>query len=93
MSENEFTHLELRVGKIVKVWKHPESNKLWCEEIDIGEAVPRQVASGLQQVYTEEQMLHTRCVVVCNLRPAKLAGFMSSGMVLCAKSADGSQVS
>lgn len=51
-----FSKLDLRVGEITKVWKHPNSNKLWCEEIDVGADQPLQVCSGLQDFYTEEQM-------------------------------------
>lgn len=46
-------YLLMLVGKIVKAWPHPESEKLWCEEIDLGEAAPRQIASGLRQFYAE----------------------------------------
>jgi methionine--tRNA ligase beta chain len=81
-----FSQLELRVGQIVKVWEHPTADRLWCEEIDVGEDAPRQIASGLRQVYTEEEMLGQRLVVVCNLKKRKLMGFPSHGMVLCAMS-------
>ena len=66
------------------MWHHPESDKLFCEEIECGEPEPRQVASGLRAYYTLEQMQDALLCVVCNLKPAKLAGFVSSGMVLCA---------
>jgi len=45
--------VDIRVGKIVKAWPHPDSEKLWCEEVDIGEAKPRQIASGLRKHYTQ----------------------------------------
>lgn len=45
--------LRIVVGRIVKAWQHPDSEKLWCEEIDVGEAAPRQIASGLRQFYPE----------------------------------------
>jgi len=84
---------DLRVGLIVKAWKHPESDKLWCESIDVGDATgPREIASGLQQYFTLEQMAPRRCVVVANLKPRALAKFMSNGMVLCATSPDGKGV-
>lgn len=70
-------------------WKHPESDKLWCEKIDVGEAAPREIASGLQQVFTLEQMKGQRVVVIANLQARKLAGFPSNGMVLCATGPDG----
>jgi tRNA-binding EMAP/Myf-like protein len=63
--------------------------RLFCEEIDIGEAEPRRIASGLREHYTLEEMLGRKLIVVCNLKEAKLVGFVSQGMVLAAKSADG----
>jgi aminoacyl tRNA synthase complex-interacting multifunctional protein 1 len=76
--------LEFKVGVIVKVWTHPEADKLYCEEIDVGEDEPRQIASGLRPHYTQEQMLGQRLLVMSNLKPKKLVGFKSHGMVLCA---------
>ena len=80
---------DIRVGKIVKVWNHPESDKLFCEEIDVGEDAPRQIASGLRAHYSLEQMQDRMILTVCNLKAAKLANFKSHGMVLCAKNAEG----
>jgi len=76
--------LEFKVGKITKVWVHPTADKLYCEEIDVGEEEPRQIASGLRNHYTEEEMLGRRVLVVANLKTKKLVGFKSHGMVLCA---------
>ncbi len=76
--------LELRVGVITSVKKHETADKLYCEEIDIGEAEPRQIASGLVPHYTLEEMEGRRLIVVANLKPRNLVGFKSSGMVLCA---------
>lgn len=76
--------LEFKVGVITKVWVHPEADKLYCEEIDVGEEQPRQIASGLRPHYSLEQMEGQRLLVVSNLKPKKLAGFQSAGMVLCA---------
>lgn len=81
-----FTKLDLRVGKIVDVWEHPDSEKLWCEKIDVGEPEPRQIVSGLRAWYTKEQMLGKRLIAVCNLKSAKLGGVPSAGMVMCAQS-------
>lgn len=80
--------LDIRVGKIVKVWPHPESVKLFCEEIDVGEDVPRQIASGLRPFYETSDLEGRRVVVLCNLKARKLVGFSSHGMVLCASNAD-----
>ncbi|ETM53543.1 methionine-tRNA ligase [Phytophthora nicotianae INRA-310] len=79
-----FASLDIRVGVISKVWKHPESDKLYCEEIDIGEEEPKQIASGLQAFYSLEEMQNRKVLVLLNLKPAKLGGFKSHGMVLCA---------
>jgi methionine--tRNA ligase beta chain len=84
--------IEFKVGVITKVWRHPDADKLWCEEIDCGEASPRQISSGLVPYYTEEQMLGHRLLVVANLKARNLKGFKSHGMVLCAKSDDGARV-
>jgi len=82
-----FELLDVRVGKIVEAWEHPDSDKLWCEKIDVGEEEPRQIASGLRAYYATADMLTDRKVlVVCNLKPAKLGGVASNGMVLCASS-------
>lgn len=79
--------LEFKVGKIIKAWVHPEADKLYCEEIDVGEEKPRLIASGLRRHYTLEEMQNRRVVVVSNLKAKKLAGFASFGMVLCAAAA------
>ena len=86
------TKLLLRVGLITKAWKHSDSEKLYCEEIDVGEDEPRMVATGVQQHVQEEYMQNRKVVVLCNLKPAKVGGFRSSAMVLCAQSADGAKV-
>ena len=64
-------------------------DRLYCEEIDVGEASPRQVASGLREHYSLEEMNGRRLIVVCNLKEAKMMGFTSYGMVLAAKSDTG----
>lgn len=81
----EFTKIDIRVGQINKVWLHPEADKLYCEEIDVGEDAPREIASGLREHYTLEQMEGRKVLVVCNLKAAKIVGFTSNGMVLAAK--------
>lgn len=88
----DFTKIDIRVGQITKVWLHPEADKLFCEEIDVGEDAPREIASGLREHYTLEQMEGRKVLVVCNLKAAKIVGFTSNGMVLAAKSTDGKQV-
>jgi methionine--tRNA ligase beta chain len=84
--------MDIRVGKIVKVWKHPDSEKLWCEEIDIGNGEIRQIASGLQQVIPIEGMQDKIVIVLTNLKAKPLGGFPSHGMVLCAETPDRSVI-
>ncbi|KAG7366316.1 methionine-tRNA ligase [Nitzschia inconspicua] len=89
----EFTKVDIRVGKIVKVWNHASADKLFCEEIDVGEETgPREIASGLREHYSLEDMQDRLVLVVCNLKAAKIVGFNSNGMVLAAKAEDGSKV-
>jgi methionine--tRNA ligase beta chain len=81
--------LDIRVGHILKAWEHPDSDKLWCESIDIGEDKPRSICSGLRPFYAEASDLVGRNVlVVANLKARKMAGFSSEGMVMCASSPD-----
>jgi len=88
-----FAKLDVRVGKIVEAWEHPDSEKLWCELIDVGEPEPRQIASGIRAYYATKDLLEGQSVlVVCNLKAAKLGGVASNGMVLCASSEDKSSV-
>ena len=61
--------LEFKVGRITKVWVHPDADKLYCEEIDCGEeGGARQIASGLRMHYSEDDMLGKRVLVVANLK-------------------------
>jgi len=88
-----FTKLDIRVGKIIQVWEHENSDKLFCEKIDLGEELGvKEIGSGLRQHYSVEELSDKMCLVVCNLRPATLGGFKSNGMVLCGRSSDGSVV-
>ena len=84
----EFSRLDLRVGKILKVEAQADSEKLYNEEIDIGNGEIRHISSGLRPFLTLEQMLNKNVIVFCNLKSRKLAGKESYGMVLCASNAD-----
>ena len=87
-AEEPIAVCDLRVGVITKIWPHPEAERLFCEEIDVGEASgPRQIASGLREHYKLEELQGRRVIVVCNLKPRPLVGFNSNGMVLAATSA------
>jgi len=86
------TALDIRVGRINKVWTHEEADKLYCEEIDVGEDEPRLIASGLRPYLSEEDLDGRMVLVLCNLKARKLAGFPSHGMVLCASNEDHTEV-
>lgn len=77
--------LDLRVGKIVEIRDHEESDRLFVAKVDIGEEKgPRTVVAGLRDVYAAEELRGQRVVLVCNLAPATLAGIESEGMILVA---------
>lgn len=81
----DVSKLDVRVGEIQKCWEHPEADKLYCEEIDLGEeSGPRSIASGLRAHYSVEEMVGKKVLVLANLKSRKLVGFPSHGMVLCA---------
>lgn len=90
--EIDVSKLDIRVGVITKAWLHEEADKLYCENIDIGEEEPRNIASGLRAHYDLEDLEGQRVLVLANLKTRKLVGFPSHGMVLCAASEDGSKV-
>ena len=78
---------DVRVGLIVDAKPHPDSDKLYIETIDLGEAAPRQILSGLAHHMKLEEVIGARVVCICNLKARKLAGWESNGMVLCANDA------
>ena len=84
--------LDLRVGKIVAVKRHPDAESLYVEEVELNEGQPRTVVSGLVKYMKEEDLLDKMVVLVCNLKPAKMRGIESQAMVLAANSADGQTV-
>ena len=89
----EVSKLDIRVGVITRCWKHPESTKLFCEEIDVGEGEPRPIASGISAYYeSADSLVNRKVLVLCNLKPRNLAGYKSNGMVMCASSEDGTKV-
>jgi len=87
--ESEFNaEVELKAGKILSIERHPEAEKLYVETIDLGEEEPRTIVSGLVPYYKEEELLGKTVVVVANLKPAKLRGVKSQGMLLAAEAED-----
>ena len=87
-----FSSLNLKVGKIIEAKHHPNSEKLFIEKIDVGEKEPRQIVSGLVGFYTVDELIGKKVIVAINLKPAKLRGEISQGMVLAAENVDGTKV-
>ncbi len=88
---DDFDKIQLRIGEIIKCEAVPKSKKLLCSQIKMGSEV-RQIVSGIRQYYTPEEMVGKKVVVVANLKPAKLAGVLSEGMLLCAENDKGEYV-
>lgn len=80
----DFAKIELRVGEILTAERVPKSDKLLRFTIDLAEAQPRQVLAGIAEYYEPEKMIGRKVVVVANLKPRKLRGFESQGMILAA---------
>ena len=85
---DDFAKLQFQVGEIIACEAVPKSKKLLCSQVKIGSQV-RQIVSGIKAYYSPEEMVGKKVMVVVNLKPAKLAGVMSEGMLLCAEDADG----
>ena len=85
---DDFARLQFQVGEIIACEAVQKSRKLLCSKVKIGSQV-RQIVSGIKANYTPEEMVGKKVMVVVNLKPAKLAGILSEGMLLCAEDADG----
>lgn len=86
-----FPLLDLRVGLVTQVENHPTADKLYVEKIDVGDGV-RTIVSGLRDFVKVEELKGARVLVICNLKPRKLQGVESDGMVLCCSNADHTSV-
>jgi methionyl-tRNA synthetase len=80
----DFTKVDLRVGEVLTAERIPKADKLLLLTVDIGEEKPRQILAGIAQYYEPEQLLRRKIAVVANLKPRKLRGFESQGMLLAA---------
>ena len=85
---DDFMNMQFQVGQIIACEAGPKSKKLLCSQVKIGSQV-KQIVSGIKQYYTAEEMVGKKVMVLVNLKPAKLAGVLSEGMLLCAEDADG----
>lgn len=85
---DDFDKVELKVGQVIECKRVEKSKKLLCSQVKIGDEV-RQIVSGIAKYYTPEEMVGKKVVVVTNLAPAKLAGTLSEGMILCTDDGEG----
>ena len=83
-----FDKMQFQVGEIIACEEVPKSKKLLCSQVRIGSQV-KQIVSGIKQHYSAEEMVGKKVMVLVNLKPAKLAGVLSEGMLLCAEDAEG----
>jgi methionyl-tRNA synthetase len=81
---DDFAKVDLRVGQVLTAERIPKSDKLLLLKIDLGEAQPRQVLAGIAEYYEPEKLIGRKVVVVANLKPRKLRGLESQGMVVAA---------
>ncbi len=84
----DFTRMQFQVGEIISCEAVAKSKKLLCSQVKIGSRV-KQIVSGIKAFYSPEEMVGKKVMVLVNLKPAKLAGVLSEGMILCAEDADG----
>ena len=85
---DDFTKMQFQVGEIIACEEVKKSKKLLCSQVKIGSQV-KQIVSGIKGHYTAEEMVGKKVMVLVNLKPAKLAGVLSEGMLLCAEDAEG----
>lgn len=84
----QFGTMQFQVGEIIACEEVPKSKKLLCSQVKVGSQV-KQIVSGIKANYTAEEMVGKKVMVLVNLKPAKLAGVLSEGMLLCAEDAEG----
>lgn len=85
---DDFGKMQFQVGEIIACEEVKKSKKLLCSQVKIGSEV-KQIVSGIKQYYKAEEMVGKKVMVLVNLKPAKLAGVLSEGMLLCAEDAEG----
>ena len=85
---DDFMKMQFQVGEIIACEAVPKSKKLLCSQVKIGSQV-KQIVSGIRSAYSPEEMVGKKVMVLVNLKPAKLAGVLSEGMLLCAEDAEG----
>lgn len=86
---DQFFQTSLKVGTVLEAEEVPKSSKLLKLQVDLGEDSPRQIIAGIREYYSAESLVGTQVCVVANLKPAKLMGMLSEGMILAAKDSEG----
>ena len=86
---DKFFQTKLKIGTIIEAVEVPKSKKLLKLQVDLGEEKPRQIVAGIKEYYTAESLINTQICVVANLKPAKIMGLLSEGMLLAAKDSEG----
>ena len=88
ISYDDFMKMQFQVGEIIACEAVAKSKKLLCLQVKVGSQV-KQIVSGIRKDYSPEEMVGKKVMVLVNLKPAKLAGVLSEGMLLCAEDAEG----
>lgn len=89
ISIEEFQKMQLMIGEIVACEEVPNSRKLLCSQVSFGKNNVKQIVSGIKGTYSAEDMVGKKVVAIVNLKPCKLAGVVSEGMLLCAEDPEG----
>jgi methionyl-tRNA synthetase len=89
ISIDQFFQTELKIGTVLEAIEVPKSKKLLKLQVDLGEEKPRQIVAGIKEYYKPDDLVNTQICVVANLKPAKIMGLLSEGMLLAAKDKDG----
>ncbi|KAG0546632.1 hypothetical protein BDA96_01G011200 [Sorghum bicolor] len=79
--------LDVRVGRVLKAWRHPEADTLYVEEVDVGEVEPRTICSGLVNFVPIQDLQDSNVIVLANLKPRNMRGIKSNGMLMAASDA------
>ena len=91
ISYDDFAKMQFQVGEIISCEAVEKSKKLLCSQVRVGSET-KQIVSGIKKWYSPEEMVGKKVMVLVNLKPAKLAGVLSEGMLLCAEDAEGNVV-
>ena len=89
VEEPHFGRFDVRVGKIVHIEKHPDADSLYIEKVDVGEEHPRTIISALVKHVAIEEMQNRSALFLVNLKPIKMRGVLSEGMIMCALNENG----